>query len=203
MKLIFLPVPGPGHVNPTLAVAAELVGRGHAVTYLLTEPFRDAVTATGARFVRLDAPEMDEPPPPMPGGAAPFGLLMERLLGIGERAAEPLRELHAALAPDALVVESMSLWGRLLAVATGARTVALSPSYVMGAQSPVTARVATILGGSGPPPVDTERVAAVAAHYGASASRSGRRPRPSWSSCRPPSTRAPTRCRPACGSSAR
>ncbi len=49
-KYIFLNVPAHGHVNPTLAVAQELVRRGEQVIYYLTEEFRAAVEATGATF---------------------------------------------------------------------------------------------------------------------------------------------------------
>src|SRR5437868_6970972 len=49
-KYVFLNVPAHGHVNPTLAVAQELVRRGQAVSYYLTDEFRDVVEATGAVF---------------------------------------------------------------------------------------------------------------------------------------------------------
>jgi MGT family glycosyltransferase len=42
--------PGYGHVNPTLALAQELVARGERVIYYLSEDFRPAVEATGAVF---------------------------------------------------------------------------------------------------------------------------------------------------------
>jgi NDP-glycosyltransferase len=42
--------PGYGHVNPTLALAQELVARGQRVIYYLPEDFRPAVEATGAVF---------------------------------------------------------------------------------------------------------------------------------------------------------
>ncbi len=41
---------GHGHVNPTLAIAQELVARGEQVIYYLPETFRPAVEATGASF---------------------------------------------------------------------------------------------------------------------------------------------------------
>ncbi len=42
--------PGYGHVNPTLALAQELVACGERVIYYLPEDFRPAVEATGAVF---------------------------------------------------------------------------------------------------------------------------------------------------------
>ncbi len=49
-KYVFLNLPMYGHVNPTLALAQELVSRGQEVSYYLTEEFRGAVQATGATF---------------------------------------------------------------------------------------------------------------------------------------------------------
>ncbi|QBD81378.1 hypothetical protein EPA93_37550 [Ktedonosporobacter rubrisoli] len=45
-----LTVPGYGHVNPTLALAEELIARGEQVIYYLPEEFRASVEATGAIF---------------------------------------------------------------------------------------------------------------------------------------------------------
>jgi UDP:flavonoid glycosyltransferase YjiC (YdhE family) len=50
-RFLFLPVPAHGHVNPSLAVAAELGRRGHQVTYVVAEEFREAVARTGADVV--------------------------------------------------------------------------------------------------------------------------------------------------------
>src|SRR5581483_2715215 len=43
-------VPAHGHINPTFALAQELVERGERVIYYQTEEMRPAVEATGARF---------------------------------------------------------------------------------------------------------------------------------------------------------
>lgn len=159
-RFLFLPMPGHGHVNPTLAVAAELVDRGHQVTYLLPERFRDPVKASGAEFAGYEA----EPLEPGPAGGSPLASLFRQLTAIAEQVADPLLELYDGLAPDLVVGESFSLWGSLLVAARSAKGVQLAPSYVMGPQSPV-ARAAGDAGG--PPPVDPARLAAVAARYGA------------------------------------
>src|SRR5947208_10216222 len=54
-KYIFLNMPAYGHVNPTLAVAHELVNRSQNVIYYLPEQFQDAVQATGAIFRRYES----------------------------------------------------------------------------------------------------------------------------------------------------
>jgi MGT family glycosyltransferase len=45
-----LTMPAHGHINPTLALAQELVARGEQVVYYQTREFRPAVEATGAIF---------------------------------------------------------------------------------------------------------------------------------------------------------
>ncbi|MFC0436884.1 macrolide family glycosyltransferase [Kutzneria buriramensis] len=46
--IAFFVIPFTGHVNPTLAVAAELVARGHRVSYTTSEEFADRVRRAGA-----------------------------------------------------------------------------------------------------------------------------------------------------------
>lgn len=44
-------VPFSGHINPTLPLAKELVRRGHNVSYILTNEWKERVEATGAKFI--------------------------------------------------------------------------------------------------------------------------------------------------------
>ncbi|MGW4526668.1 macrolide family glycosyltransferase [Amycolatopsis sp. NPDC004378] len=46
--IAFLNYPAHGHVNPTLPVAAELVRRGHRVSYVVADQFAETVRGTGA-----------------------------------------------------------------------------------------------------------------------------------------------------------
>jgi len=48
--ILITSVPGHGHVNPTLAVVAELVRRGNKVIYYNSEDFRPPVERSGAEF---------------------------------------------------------------------------------------------------------------------------------------------------------
>jgi MGT family glycosyltransferase len=160
---LFLPMPGHGHVNPTLAVAARLVARGHRVTYLLPEPFREAVTATGAELVGYHGEQAAAPP--VTAGGPPIAALTNLLMDTAERVAEPVLELYDRLRPDLVVHESMSLWGRLVTEARSAKGVHLSPSYPMGHHSPV-ARRFTPASAAGGPPFDAARLLAVGDRYG-------------------------------------
>lgn len=51
MKILMVNVPYSGHVNPTLPLTKELVKRGHDVTYINAEEFRNKIEKTGATFV--------------------------------------------------------------------------------------------------------------------------------------------------------
>jgi len=53
--IAFLNYPAHGHVNPTLPVAAELVRRGHRVSYVVAEQYADAVRATGATVLPYES----------------------------------------------------------------------------------------------------------------------------------------------------
>ncbi|MGN1088901.1 MAG: glycosyltransferase, partial [Huintestinicola sp.] len=51
MKILIANVPFSGHINPTLPLAKELVKRGHHVSYILTNQWKDRIEETGAVFV--------------------------------------------------------------------------------------------------------------------------------------------------------
>ncbi|TQM37294.1 macrolide family glycosyltransferase [Pseudonocardia cypriaca] len=55
-------IPAPGHVNPSLEIIRELVGRGHRVTYANDPLFADTVRSVGAEFVpyRTTLPVQDD-----------------------------------------------------------------------------------------------------------------------------------------------
>ena len=165
-RFLVLPVPAQGHLNPMLPVATALVARGHEVTIAATESFRVAIEETGAAFVALDVELPDDPSVTAVGnGESPATRLVGMLTGIAEQVGPQLLALHAEFAPDVLVLESMSLWGRLLADATGTGTIGWSPSYLMRPESPVVQRMMRTAGG--PPALDLDRIRALAASYGA------------------------------------
>lgn len=51
MRIVMVNLPFAGHTNPTLPLAEALVRRGHQVTYVNAEAFREKIEATGAAFV--------------------------------------------------------------------------------------------------------------------------------------------------------
>ena len=50
-NILMINVPFHGHVNPTIAIATELVNRGHKLTYLISEEFREKIEPTGANII--------------------------------------------------------------------------------------------------------------------------------------------------------
>lgn len=52
-RYLFAPLPVTGHVNPGLAIARELVARGHDVRWYSTPRFKRTIESIGARYVPL------------------------------------------------------------------------------------------------------------------------------------------------------
>lgn len=51
MNILMINLPYHGHTNPTLPLTCKLVKRGHKITYINAEIFRDKIEQTGAVFV--------------------------------------------------------------------------------------------------------------------------------------------------------
>ncbi|KID30426.1 macrolide family glycosyltransferase [Prauserella rugosa] len=115
--ILFVCHPDHGHVVPTLAMAAELVRRGHDVTYLTAPSMRDVVAGTGAavatyesRYRDADFTELENDP----------GYLMSVLLDESEAILEAALadgSDSAGLGPvDCVVYDTSVLYaGRVLA----------------------------------------------------------------------------------------
>ncbi|QBD78901.1 glycosyl transferase [Ktedonosporobacter rubrisoli] len=114
---IFLPPPGFGHVNPTLAIAHELVQRGHEVIYYLPEPFQEAVQATGALFRPYDSKLMKN--------LHPTVMVEECRHVLGQ-----VLDHIAAERPDVIVYEPY-LWARIVIEVLKVPAVALHSSYAI------------------------------------------------------------------------
>lgn len=119
MHIAFCIAPFRGHVNPTLAVVAELTGRGHRVSYATTDELAGAAGEAGARAVRYG------PSGPAPSGAARSGQPEEASPDLVRGLSGQLRELTTMLPPlisafagdppDVVVCDPMCWAGRALA----------------------------------------------------------------------------------------
>ncbi|WP_031073511.1 macrolide family glycosyltransferase [Streptomyces sp. NRRL WC-3742] len=127
--VLMVSVPAHGHVNPSLAVIAELVARGHRVSYVNDPSFRELVESTGAEFVPYGTklPFAEDPSawPADPVGIqevflddalAMWPVLLERFGGEDR--------------PDVVLCDIAGYAGRVLGERLGVPVVQLSPTYV-------------------------------------------------------------------------
>ncbi|OOP62527.1 hypothetical protein BMF89_09575 [Arthrobacter sp. SRS-W-1-2016] len=153
MHIAFICLPAAGHVNPTLPVVAELVRRGHRVTYATSAKYAKAVESAGAAFFPSGedlaaflpprersaeggpAPVEGAPAPsPMTGMFAgmPSGMMSGLLERILKGAREEFPALLARLAqdpPDGVAYDAMTLSGKMAAAKLALPDIALLPSY--------------------------------------------------------------------------
>ena len=105
----FLNISMHGRVNPTLPLVAELVRRGHTVSYHTAPAFADEIHAAGAAVYHYDGPDQPLPDPP-----TPLGLVAGLATMTVDFLPRVLRDLRN-LRPDLVVHDSACLWGALAA----------------------------------------------------------------------------------------
>ncbi|HWS85163.1 MAG TPA: macrolide family glycosyltransferase [Ktedonobacteraceae bacterium] len=129
-KYVFLEMPAYGHVNPTLAVAQELVKRGQEVIYYLPEQFKGAVEATGAVFrsygSKLKGISPMATPSGMLGGGLP-ALMVDESRHVLPQVLDRIR----AEQPDYIVYGAMCVWARIVTQVLNVSAITLRPTYVM------------------------------------------------------------------------
>ncbi len=119
--IVFFCIPAHGHTNPTLEVVRELTARGHQVTYYSYEPFREKITAAGARFIACEAFDAEAKLSPEQGRRIGSDLILStRVLVDTTLALEPavMKEM-GQLRPDCIVSDSMAVWGKAVALKLG------------------------------------------------------------------------------------
>jgi MGT family glycosyltransferase len=119
--IAFVVLPAAGHVNPTLPLVAELVRRGHRVTYSAGSDHAEAVTAAGATALSTRA-----------GSVRPSGSLNEMMLAGVEtcRTVVPaLEKVFRADPPDLLCYDVLTPYAPLLAHRLGVPTVVTVPTH--------------------------------------------------------------------------
>ncbi|NIH87815.1 macrolide family glycosyltransferase [Amycolatopsis granulosa] len=122
---LFVNVADHGHVNPTLAVVAQLVARGWRVTYAVGAEFVPQVRVVGAEPVVLPGVRDGGPPPED---------LMAGVEVYHREAQAALPVLEAAIAgdlPDVIVYDFVAFAGKVLALKLGVPMVQLSPTHAL------------------------------------------------------------------------
>ncbi len=113
-KALLFNVPGHGHVNPTLPLVAELVRRGHRITYFVTEGFRAAVEAAGAAFCAYNTIHDDYFDARGLSGSVPQRVALALITTSGEILPE-LLDIARTEEPDYILFDGMCPWGNLVA----------------------------------------------------------------------------------------
>lgn len=130
-KYVILVASAYGHVNPTLAVAQELVRRGEQVVYYLTEEFRTSVEATGAAFQPYQSArgKMQRP-----GGLPKDSNLVFRAIPLmrikeSQNILPQVLERISMEQADFILYDSLCLWGRIVAQRLHLPAILLYPTY--------------------------------------------------------------------------
>jgi MGT family glycosyltransferase len=124
----FLNIGMHGRVNPTLPVVAELVRRGHAVSYHTSPAYSAEIAATGATVHLYPGGDQPLPDPPTP---------LTLLQGLAHTA---LRVLPAVLAdlrgvrPDLIVHDAACVWGAVAARELGVPAAASFTTFAFNRQ---------------------------------------------------------------------
>lgn len=127
-KALALIYPTHGHVTPCLAVVEALVRRGEEVVFYATPRARAQVERAGAVYRTYDADDAAfNPDPPTEGLLAD----MTRLLALSERLLPRLVDEIAAIDPDYLLIDTKSVWGRLVGQALGLPAITLSVVFAL------------------------------------------------------------------------
>jgi UDP:flavonoid glycosyltransferase YjiC (YdhE family) len=132
-KVIILPLPAYGHINPTLPLAQELLARGEEVSYCLPDQLKPTIAAIGAtnlpyqltgRGFDWRSVSCEELFFWLPLHQAVFSLeVLPQLL-----------EILPAERPDYLIYDASCLWGRLAARILHLPAIRFQTSFVLNEQ---------------------------------------------------------------------
>ena len=126
----FLNIAMHGRVNPTLPVVAELVRRGHAVTYHTSPAFSAEIAATGATVHLYPGGDQPLPDPPTPL------TLLEGLARTTERVLPTVLTDLRGVRPDLIVHDAACPWGAIAARELDVPAAASYTTFAFNSQVP-------------------------------------------------------------------
>jgi MGT family glycosyltransferase len=130
----FVNIPAVSHLYPTLAVVAELVRRGHRVSYASIRQREPLLRAVGARLVPYSStrPTDTDPSLRFGGGTEQMSQSMLSFLREARLTLPQLEPVFRRDRPDLVVHDRMAFVGRILAGKLGVPTVEMWPQLVSG-----------------------------------------------------------------------
>jgi MGT family glycosyltransferase len=114
-KIVFLGAPAYGHVNPTLPVVQELVGRGEQVVYYNTEEFRPQIEQTGATFHAYEGANISSAEISAALQDGNLGNIGAWILHTTAALTPFVLEELPRQQPDLVMLDSMAMWGWIAA----------------------------------------------------------------------------------------
>lgn len=137
-SIAMMALPLHGHVNPMLGLAAELVGRGHDVTFATGTDFTAAIERTGARVVGYQSVLRSSR---TGDGRWVFGASAERKIvevfaAERDAALAALAPQYRQAVPDVVVFDTVTAFAPVLASRWGVPLVQFSPTHVLPPQQP-------------------------------------------------------------------
>jgi len=136
-KIVFFCIPAHGHTNPTLGVVRELVNLGHQVWYYSYEMMRERIEASGAIFIPCDDYDMEQKLSSKDmariGKDLAFStkILVDTTFALDEMVCRDM----GALQPDCIVADSMSVWGKAVAMKLGIPFVSSTTTFAFNQHS--------------------------------------------------------------------
>src|SRR6266550_353340 len=144
-KFLFTVWPFPGHVHPNVAIARDLVERGHEAAFYTGASVKASLAAEGLRcfpFQHVSEARVEETVLALDAMSLEWwragrrkALLQQWLLGTADAQLEDLEEVLSDWHPDVLVCDP-AMWGPLLVLHETARLPLAVMSYVAACMLP-------------------------------------------------------------------
>ncbi|MED2979747.1 glycosyltransferase [Bacillus swezeyi] len=129
--IAILNIPAHGHINPTLALTANLVNRGYRVTYPVTDEFVKAIEETGAEPLRyhstlnMDPRQIRELMKNKKDMSQAPMMFMKEV----QEVMPQFEEMYENDKPDLIIFDFMAMTGKMLAEKLGIKAVRLCSTY--------------------------------------------------------------------------